>query len=48
MYEPVAMIALSNVIVSVPPLLSSTLMVLASTNVPLPSYSGILFFFIKK
>ena len=46
--EPVAMMALSNVTVSVPPLDSSTEMVLASVNGPLPSYSVILFFFIKK
>ena len=45
---PVAMMALSNVTVSVPPSVSSTSMVLASVNVPCPSISVILFFFIRK
>ncbi len=45
---PVAMIALSNVTVSVPPSLRSTESVLASVNVPWPWISVILFFFIRK
>ncbi len=45
---PVAMIALSNVTVSVPPSLRSTESVLASVKVPRPWISVILFFFIRK
>ena len=40
--------ALSNVTVSVPPSVRLTSMVLASVNVPRPSSSVILFFFIRK
>ena len=45
---PVAMMALSNVTVSVPPSLSSTDSVLASVKAPRPWISVILFFFIRK
>ena len=44
---PVAMIALSQVTVSVPPSLSSTEIVAASVNRPYPWISVILFFFIR-
>ena len=45
--EPVAMIALSKVTVSVPPSAVLTSIVWSSTNEPRPSYSVILFFFIR-
>ncbi|SKT02497.1 Uncharacterised protein [Mycobacteroides abscessus subsp. abscessus] len=45
---PVAMITLAKVSVSLEPSAFLTAKVLASVNVPTPSYSVILFFFIKK
>ena len=47
-FEPVEMIALSNVTRSVEPSAFFTSIVFASTNEPRPSYSVTLFFFIKK
>ena len=45
---PAATIAFSNVIVRLCPLSAATEMLWASTNVPQPSTSVILFFFIRK
>ncbi|CPU64459.1 Uncharacterised protein [Mycobacteroides abscessus] len=47
-FEPVAMMTLSNVTWSVEPSASFTSSVCASRNVPRPSYSVILFFFMRK